>query len=75
MASPYLDNSKACILKQGARTSLVEQWLGSHLPMQGTQVRFLVREDPTCRRGAKPEQHSDLARTFRAQAPQQEKRQ
>ena len=30
-------------------TSLVEQWLGIRLPMQGTWVRALVREDPACR--------------------------
>ena len=28
-------------------TSLVAQWLRIGLPMQGTQVRALVREDPT----------------------------
>ena len=28
--------------------SLVAQWLRIHLLMQGTQVRALVREDPTC---------------------------
>ena len=28
--------------------SLVAQWLRVCLPMQGTQVRALVREDPTC---------------------------
>ena len=30
------------------RASLVAQWLRIHLPMQGTRVRALVREDPTC---------------------------
>ncbi|KAJ8783595.1 hypothetical protein J1605_008638 [Eschrichtius robustus] len=30
-------------------TSLVKQWLGIRLPMQGTRVRAVVREDPTCR--------------------------
>ena len=35
-------------------TSLVAQWLRIRLPMQGTQVRALVREDPTCRRATKP---------------------
>ena len=30
--------------------SLVAQWLGIRLPMQGTWVRALVREDPTCHR-------------------------
>ena len=35
--------------KMTIRTSLVAQWLRIHLPMQGTQVRSLVRElDPTC---------------------------
>jgi len=29
-------------------TSLVAQWLRIYLPMQGTQVRSLVQEDPTC---------------------------
>ena len=37
---------------QGIRTelgtSLVAQWLKIYLPMQGTQVRSLVQEDPTC---------------------------
>ena len=35
-------------------TSLVAQWLRIHLPMQGTRVRALVREDPTCHRAVKP---------------------
>ena len=38
-----------CIQKLCPRASLVAQWLGVHLPMQGTQVRALVWEDPTCR--------------------------
>ena len=29
------------------RTSLVVQWLRIRLPVQGTRVRYLVREDPT----------------------------
>ena len=29
--------------------SLVGQWLRIYLPMQGTRVRALVWEDPTCR--------------------------
>ena len=37
-------------------TSLVAQSLRIHLPMQGTQVRSLVWEDPTCRRPTKPMQ-------------------
>ena len=39
-------------------TSLVAQWLRIHLPMQGTQVRALVREDPTCRGATRPVCHN-----------------
>ena len=39
-------------------TSLVAQWLRIRLPMQGTQVQPLVREEPTCRRATKPVDHS-----------------
>ena len=35
-------------------TFLVAQWIGTRLPMQGTQVLSLVREGPTCCRAAKP---------------------
>ena len=35
-------------------TSLVTQWLRIRLPMQGTQVRALVREDPICHGATKP---------------------
>ena len=38
--------------------SLVVQWLRIHLPMQGTRVRALVREDPTCRGATKPVRHN-----------------
>ena len=34
--------------------SLVAQWLRIRLPMQGTRVRALVREDPTCCGATKP---------------------
>ena len=37
------------------------QWLGIHLPMQGTQIWSLVWEDPTCRRAAKPVHHNNWA--------------
>ena len=40
------------------RTSLVAQWIRIHLPMQGTQVRALVREDPTCRGATKLVRHN-----------------
>ena len=39
-------------------TSLVAQWLRIRLPMQGTQVRALVQEDPTCRIATKPVRHN-----------------
>ncbi|XP_054945649.1 ras-related protein Rap-2a isoform X2 [Physeter macrocephalus] len=41
-----------------SRTSLVAQWLRIRLPVQGTQVRALVREDPTCRGATKPARHN-----------------
>ncbi|KAJ8790595.1 hypothetical protein J1605_004568 [Eschrichtius robustus] len=39
-------------------TCLVVQWLRIRLPMQGTQVRALVRGDPTCRGATKPVRHN-----------------
>ena len=42
----------------GLQTSLVAQWLRIRLPKQGTQVRALVREDPTCCGAAKPVRHN-----------------
>ncbi|KAJ8776448.1 hypothetical protein J1605_015471 [Eschrichtius robustus] len=38
--------------------SLVAQWLRIHLPMRGTRVQALVREDPTCRRATKSMRHN-----------------
>ena len=38
--------------------SLVAQWLRICLLMQGTRVRALVWEDPTCRRAAGPVSHN-----------------
>ena len=47
------------ILKSSALgTYLVAQWLRIRLPMQGTWVRALVREDPTCRGATKPVCHN-----------------
>ena len=40
------------------RTSLVAKWLRIRLPMQGTRVQVLVREDPTCCRTTKPVRHN-----------------
>ena len=57
------------------------QCLGVRLPTQGTQVRALVWEDPTCRRAAKPRApqllrlHATTTEALvpRVHAPQQEK--
>ena len=40
------------------RASLVAQWLRICLLMQGTQVRALVWEDPTCRGATGPVSHN-----------------
>ena len=40
------------------RASLVAQWLRICLPMQGTRVRDLVWEDPTCRGATGPVSHN-----------------
>ena len=45
------------IIKKESWASLVVQWLRVCLPMQGTQVRALVWEDPTCRGAARPVSH------------------
>ena len=42
----------------GMRPSLVVQWLRILLSMQGTRVRALVQEDPTCHGATKPVHHN-----------------
>ena len=42
----------------GMGASLVAQWLRIRLPMQGTWVRVLVWEDPTCHGATKPVRHN-----------------
>ena len=49
---------KQIYLKQMCWASLVAQWLRIRLPMQGTRVRALVQEYPTCRGAAKPMCHN-----------------
>ena len=44
--------------------SLVAQWLGIRLPMEGTWVRALVWEDPTCHGATKPVHHNYRACTL-----------
>ena len=46
------------VKSKGARASLVAQWLRVCLLMQGTRVRALVWEDPTCRGAARPVSHN-----------------
>ena len=57
---PYLPLCRLCklikMVFQGA--SLVAQWLRICLPMQGTRVRALVWEDPTCRGATGPVSHN-----------------
>ena len=49
---------QAYLKKQETGASLVAQWLRICLPMQGTRVRALVWEDPTCRGATKPVSHN-----------------
>ena len=44
--------------KNLSRACLVAQWLRICLPMQGTRVQALVREDPTCRGATKAMCHN-----------------
>ena len=51
---PIMCVQTQCLRKRQG-TFPVAQWLRIRLPMQGTRVRSLVREDPTCRGATKPE--------------------
>ena len=57
--------------KEGG-ASLVAQWLRICLLMQGTRVRALVWEDPTCRGATGPVSHNCWAYASGACAPQRE---
>ena len=46
------------VVIKNSRASLVAQWLRVCLPMQGTRVRALVWEDPTCRGATRPVSHN-----------------
>ena len=81
----YFLEGKIIEYKNLKRASLVAQWLRICLPMQGTRVRSLVREDPTCHGATKPcataiepvlwspRATTTEAHVPRARAPQQEK--
>ena len=47
-----------CFKKSRTGASLVAQWLRICLLMQGTQVRALVWEDPTCSGATRPVRHN-----------------
>ncbi|KAJ8793339.1 hypothetical protein J1605_000334 [Eschrichtius robustus] len=47
-----------CKVSLRLQVSLVAQWLRICLPMQGTRVGALAREDPTCRGATKPVCHN-----------------
>ena len=51
------------IKNKSGGTSLVAQWLRIRLPMQGTWVWSLLREDPTCHGATKPVRHNYWAGT------------
>ena len=60
-ASPYPRSSRfspRLSSKEYYRASLVAQWLRICLLMQGTRVRALVWEDPTCHGAAGPVSHN-----------------
>ena len=51
-------HSENCKKELGNWALLVAQWLRICLPTQGTQVRALVWEDPTCRGATRPVSHN-----------------
>ena len=66
--------------KLSRKASLVARWLRICLPMQGTRIRALVWEDPTCRGATGPVSHNywacalePMSHNYWACAPQQER--
>ena len=64
--------TKIKLLLKISRASLVAQWLRICLLMQGTRVRALVWEDPTCHGAAGPVSHNCWACASGACAPRRE---
>ena len=58
MDAKILNKILANRIQKHIRASLVAQWLRICLPMQGTRVRALVWEDPTCRGATSPVSHN-----------------
>ena len=50
-------------------TSLVVHWIRIHLPIQGTQVWSLIREDSTCFGATKPVCHKYLVHVWQVVKP------
>ena len=65
--------NKSLCIRLSSWASLVGQWLRICLPVQGTRVRALVREDPTCRGATRPVSRNCWACASGACAPQQER--
>ena len=55
---PKMKGCRSQMKRREAGASLVAQWLRICLPMQGTWVRALVWEDPTCRGATRPVSHN-----------------
>ena len=55
---PFFTEIEQTIVKFVWEASLVAQWLRILLPMQGTQVRALVLDDPTCCGATKSMHHN-----------------
>ena len=72
LLNKHFDVWGKAIKKKRERASLVAQWLRICLPMQGTRVRALVWEDPTCRGATNPVSHNYWACASGACAPQRE---
>ena len=66
-------SSRLCLILNPPRASLVAQWLRVCLPMQGTRVRALIWEDPTCCGATGPVSRNYWVCASGACAPQQER--
>ena len=73
LISSLMSNRNNRKLKITVGASQVAQWLRICLPMQGTRVRALVWEDPTCHGATGPVSHNYWACASGACAPQQER--